>query len=221
MKRIFLALLGAAFAAAARADLTMTLRIEQEGSEPQTGMTMTVKARAQKVRTDYSQVSSIVDLKTGDVISLLHPQKVVMTIPGASMRNMRKALSEVTESDAQKDAEPPRPTGRTETISGYACEEYVIGRRRAAVHVWLTSDLPHAEELAAELAVLADGANPLTGIMKSGSVPGFPLRTVILTSGSGKTTITAVAVNEDAIPDSEFVVPEGYQTMQVPTSSSR
>ena len=215
VKRIFPVLLAAVFAAGARADLTMTQQIKQEGSQHRNSMMMTVRLKAERMRVDHPQISSIVDLKTGDVTSLVHQQKITMTIPGASMKSMRQALS-ADSAENTKNLGAPRPTGGKETISGYACEEYEIKSNQADVHVWITKDLPEAEKLMAQLSTLAGETDLFKGFLIKSQVPGFPIRMIIDTPGSGKTTITVVALSEDPIADSEFTVPEGYRTIQTP-----
>lgn len=215
VKQIFRVLLAAVFAAGAHADLTMTQQIKQEGSQHRNSMTMTVRLKAERMRVDHPQISSIVDLKTGDITSLVHQQKITMTIPGAFVKSMRQTLSGDS-AESTKNVGTPTPTGRKETISGYACEEYEIRSNQAEVHVWTTKDLPNAENLMAQLSTLAGETDLFKGFLIRSQVPGFPIRMIIDTPASGKTTITVVALSEDPIADSEFTVPEGYRTIQTP-----
>jgi hypothetical protein len=83
------------------------------------------------------------------------------------------------------------------------------------VHLWLTKDLPNSEKLMSELSTLA-GADPFRGLTKDQQLPGFPIRTVVDAKRLGKTTLTVVTVSESPIADSEFMVPDGYRTMQTP-----
>jgi hypothetical protein len=85
MNRLIVVLVATTLAIAARADLTITQQIQKEGPPQEANLTMTMKIKEGKMRLDLNpQVSSIVDLKTGDMISLMHEQKLMMTIPGAS-----------------------------------------------------------------------------------------------------------------------------------------
>jgi hypothetical protein len=217
VKRISLACLAVALAAAARGDLTVTQQIQQEGS--QQGMSMTLKVKEGKMRVDHSQISSIIDVKTGDVTSLIHPQKMVMKIPGSSLKGIQSALKR--EGSENATAEPPTPTGRKETISGYACEEYETKSHGADILLWVTKDLPDAEKLMAQLSTLPGDTDPFQGVLKDRQVPGFPIRTMINAKGSGKTTVTVVAVSQDPISDSEFAIPDGYRAVQVPAFPSK
>jgi hypothetical protein len=216
IKRVTVALLATTLAIAARADLTITQQIRKEGPPQEANVTMTLKIKEGKMRLDLNpQVSSIVDLKTGDMSSLMHEQKLVMMIPGASIKSLQGAHTQEAAKSVGANPVPPKPTGRKETISGYACEEFETTANGMNVHLWLTKDLPNTEKLMSELSTLA-GANPFRGVTKDQQLPGFPIRTVVDATGMGRTTITVVAVSESPIADSEFVVPDGYRAMQTP-----
>ncbi len=220
VNRLIVVLIATISAMAAQADLTITQQIQKEGSPQDANVRMTMKIREGKMRLDINpQVSSIVDLKSGDMISLMHPQKLMMTIPGASIKSLQAKAKEAAES-VGTNAEPPKPTGRKETISGYACEEYETTANGMTVHVWLTKDLPNIEKLMSELSTLA-GADPLSGLTKGQQLPGFPIRTEIDATGGGKTTVTVMAVSEDPLADSEFAVPDGYRPIQAPAPKGK
>jgi hypothetical protein len=216
------ALLAAALSAAARADLTITQQIQKDAPPKAANMTMTMKIKEGKMRLDLNpQISSIVDLKTGDMMSLMHPQKVVMKIPGASIKSMQQVVKQDAAKSVGSDPVAPKPTGRKETISGFACEEFETTADGMNVHLWLTKDLPNAEKLMAELSELSGELDPLKGVTKDQKLPGFPIRTVVDANGAGKTTVTVLAVSESPVADSEFVVPDGYRAMQAPVLPGR
>jgi hypothetical protein len=216
MKRVTVALFAMTLAIAARGDLTITQQIQKEGPPQEANVTMTMKIKGGKMRLDLNpQVSSIVDLKTGDMISLLHQQKLVMTIPGGLIKSLQGAHAQEAAKSVGANPIPPKPTGRKETISGYACEEFETIANDMTVHLWLTKDLPNSEKLMSELSTLA-GADPFRGLTKDQQLPGFPIRTVVDAKRLGKTTLTVVTVSESPIADSEFMVPDGYRTMQTP-----
>lgn len=214
-RRFAIALLAAALGSTARADLTITEQVHKDGMPAEAKMTMTIKIKGGKMRLDLNpQVSSIVDLKSGDMTSLIHEQKLAMPIPGASIKGLRNAKTEAA--TKAENATPPKPTGRKETISGYACEEFETTSDGMSVYLWLTKDLPGAEKLMSQLAKLAS-ADPLGSIAKNQELPGFPVRTVVDTTGTGKTTVTVTAISENPIADTEFVVPQSYRLMRIPT----
>jgi Domain of unknown function (DUF4412) len=214
MKGLIAALLAATLGPAA-ADLTIVQQVQKEGAPQEATVTLTMKIKDGKMRVELGpQVSSIIDLKTGDVVSLLHPQRIAMTIPGASIKSVQRALTEEAIKSVGSSP-PPKPTGRKETISGFVCEEFETTANETNFRLWITRDLPGTEKLLAELSALA-GADPFRGITGDQRLPGYPIRTVMDGATTGKTTITVVQLSESPVADSDFVVPEGYRTMQTP-----
>ena len=209
-------LIGFLVPSGAQADLTLTQQVHQEAPPQEMDMTMTMKMKAGRLRVDVgSQMSTIIDLKTQDTTSLMHEEKVVMTIPGSAVKGMQESGMASGLAAAAK-AEPPKPTGRKETISGYNCEEYETKSDGMLIQLWLTKDLPAAEKLMDEMEAMSSTPDPMRGALKNSEISGFPMRTVISPVGAGKTTITVVALTENAIPDSEFVVPKNYRAMEMP-----
>ena len=178
---------------------------------------MTAKIKEGKMRLDLNpQMSSIVDLKTGEMISLMHNQKMAMTIPGASIKSLQQAYAQRAQESVDAQRSPPKSTGRKEKISGYACEEFETTAEGTSVHLWITKDLPDGEKLMSELSSLA-GVDPFRGFSKDQQLPGFPIRTVVDGAGIGKTIVTVLEIKQDQIASSEFVVPESYRMIRAPT----
>lgn len=215
MKKLLLPLLILAAAIPARADLTITQQIKQEGAPGGKGMdtTLTMKVKGEKMRMDgIPQMSNIVDLKTGDVTSLLHQQKAVMTIPADALKKLQDAKSAET-----PKIDPPKATGKKETISGFACEEYETTLNGAKIQLWLTKDVPAVEKLMKQLGELSAGADPFQGLMKDQNISGFPMRTVMEMPGAGKLTMTVVALSEAPVAEADFAVPADYKPMSLPS----
>jgi hypothetical protein len=214
MKILLHSLLVVCLAAAAHADLTITQKVESE-AQPDAGMTMTMKIKGKKVRMDVNpKVSTIMDVQSGDVQTLMHEQKVVMAISGDMVKNMRQAQQDAM-GDPSK-AEVPKPTGKKETITGFECEEYEATVNGIKMQMWLTQNLPAAQKVMDELASLSPNTDPFKGLLKENKISGFPMKSVIETPDGKKTSITVVALSEAPLPESEFVVPSGYKAMQMP-----
>jgi hypothetical protein len=215
MKTLFFSILTLALAASVRADLTITQQLKQDAPAGAKGMdtTLTMKVKGEKMRMDgIPQMSNIIDLKTGDVTSLVHAQKAVMTIPGATVKQMAEARAQ-----QNPKIDPPKPTGKKETIGGFACEEYETTLNGAKIQLWLTKDVPDVEETMKQIAEMSASSDPLQGMLKDQKISGFPMRTVMEMPGAGKLTMTVLAVSKDPIPDADFVVPSDYKAMSVPT----
>lgn len=214
MKTTLLVLISFVLATAARADITITQKVESEGAPAGAPtMNLTMKFKGDKVRMDVGDKgSTIMDIKTGSMQTLMHEQKVVMAIPGDMLKKMQE---QAAQSASEQKVEPPKPTGKKETINGFACEEYEATVNGTKVQVWVTRDLPAAEKMMAELNKLSQ-QSPMASIMKDQAVPGFPMKSIVEMPGGGKTTVSVVAVSENPLPDSEFAVPAGYKEMQMP-----
>jgi hypothetical protein len=214
MKKLLPSALALILATLAHADLTVTQKIVQ--AQPSKEMTMIMKVKGDKMRMDVdAKMSTILNLKSGDMQTLIHDQKVVMTIPGAVLKSMQQSKSPGSGGGGLE------ATGHKETISGFACEEYVMTGDGVTVHLWLTKDLPAAEKLMKEMSSLAPDSNPFNEAMKNQNVSGFPMRTIVEMPGGGKTTMSVVAVKENPLADADFSVPSGYKAMQVPAIPGR
>jgi hypothetical protein len=214
MKPLFFSILALAFAATVHADLTITQELKQDAPGGAKGMdtTLTMKVKGEKMRMDgIPQMSNIVDLKSGDVTSLIHAQKAVMTIPGATIKQMTEARAQKT-----PKIDPPKATGKKETIGGFACEEYESTLNGAKIQIWLTKDLPDVEQTMKQISEMSANADPFQGMLKDQKITGFPMRTVMEMPGAGKLTMTVLSVSKDPIADTDFAVPADYKPMSVP-----
>jgi hypothetical protein len=216
MKNILAAVLIAALATPAIADLTIIQKIDQEG-ESAGETVVTLKVKEGKIRMDTGpKVSAIVDTKSGDILTLMHERKMVMTIPDA-LEKARQQASQLQASGGESQPAVPKATGRKETIKGFLCEEYETTVNGSKVSIWLTKDLPEAEKLMKQLAVLSPETNFYKGMEDHPDVSGFPMRTVLVGPDGKTVSITVVGLSEDPLPEAEFSVPSGYKVMQMPT----
>jgi hypothetical protein len=191
------------------------LIIVQEADQlgPMSGKTkMTMSISGERARVDVGdQLSSIVDLSGGTVTSLMHAQKIAMQLPKAAVEAFKQKA-------AVKTGKPDlKPTGKKETISGYACEEYTGTLQGLNVTYWVTKDVPDQKEILAEMAKAGGGANPFKGAMADGAdFPGFPIRTTVASPQFGNSTMTVVSIQHANVPDSLFQVPADYKSMALP-----
>lgn len=210
------ALLSAALATA-RADLLITQKVEGMGPAP---MEMTTRVKGDKMRVDpTSEMSMIVDVKTGDMINLMHSQKAYLKISGDMAKSMMEQMKQGQSATAA--AKPDlKPTGKKETINGYACDEYAGTMNGMKLSFMLTKALPNYESALKQLADSAKNG-PLAQQtqamgMDFGTLPGFPLRTS-MDMGGQKMTSTVTNVSTAPLPDSEFVLPAGYKEISMPS----
>lgn len=198
----------------ARADLTIVQKVEQSGPQ-KADMTITMKIKADKIRTDINpQVSAIMDTKTGEMVTLMHAQKMAMAIPGGMIDSVKKQMK--GQMDGTGETTKPTPTGRKETISGYACEEYTFTSKGMKIDTWLTKDLAGVDKIQQQMAALSDEADPFKGLLQDTKLDGFPVRTTMTSPEIGTTTVTVVALNENPLSAKEFEVPKDYKSMKMP-----
>ena len=111
-------------------------------------------------------------------------------------------------------------TGKSDTISGFAAEEYTCTVAGVKTTLWLTKALPNYETALKEISgSLTQG--PMGPLMQSygadmAKLPGFPIRTVLEFPSGATITRTVVSVSTKPVPDSEFEIPAGYQEIAVP-----
>jgi len=196
-----------------RADITIVQNVKQEGGQNGVDLNMTIKVKGQKARIDVNpEISTIVDLSSGDSLSLFHTRKAAMRLPGETIKAMQ---AKVQQQQGDPKVEPPKATGRKETINGFACEEYettVDGRK---VELWLTKDAPDAQKALSQLSALSGKADPISTFIEKNQIAGFPVRTVVETP-MGKVTTTVVTVKPGEIDETQFTVPSDYKEMQAP-----
>lgn len=197
------------------ADLMITQQVEGMGQN----MESTTKIKGSKTRVDASPATSIImDLKSGDMISLMHSQKKFMKIPS---QMTQAAFDGMKKMQGGKGGLTPTPTGKKDVISGYASEEYTSTVAGTKITLWLTKALPDYQQVLKEMGV-AFSQGPMAAMMKNLGVdfttlPGFPIRTVneIQPGQSMTTTVTSVSIKP--LPDSDFEVPADYQAMTMPS----
>lgn len=199
------------------ADITITQQVRNEGPQP-TDMTMTLKYKEGKMRVDMTKpvnMSSIVDAKSGDTITMLHDQKMVTEIPGTLVKSLKdKAKAQMPASTEKQDF---KPTGKTETINGFACEEYSSTTPTlGTINIWTTKDIPEGENILKEMSSISGDTDPVKDVLKDSDVPGFPIKTILDSPQFGKVTVTVVGLSQTPLPVEEFAVPADYQKIQMP-----
>ena len=204
------------FAAVAnvRADLTVVQTLDAPGAAANQ---ITIFTKGDKMRIDTSpQVSTIVDGKTGDIVTLMKDQKCAVRI---SAEKMKAATDMIKKFSDKSDSEPakPKPTGRKETIKGYEAEEYVVDRGHFKASYWLAPKYPDGAAILRQLQAVKsemwNSANP--NELNFRDFPALPIRTVV-DVGGGKMTTELVSVKQDPLPDTTFAIPADYREVKGP-----
>ena len=201
----------------ARADLTITQKVEGLGQDAES----TALFKDGKTRVDAAPGTSLIlDLKTGETISLSHPQKKFLKIP-ADLN--RAAIESVKGMQAEHPDAPSAltATGKRETISGYPAEEYACTVAGVKMALWLTKDLPDYQAALREMGA-GFKTGPLAAVVQNygvdfAALPGFPVRTVLEVAPGQILTRTVTVLSLKPLPASDFEIPAGYTEIATKT----
>lgn len=214
MKILLLPLSFLAMAHLACAGIVVVEEMEQTAGPMPGKMEVTITASGDKARMDMGkQISTIVDSKAGTVISLMHEQKMAMQLPEGTLDSIKKSGAA-----GREQLKPDlKPTGKKETINGFACEEYVGTVQGMNVTFWITKEVENQKEILDQLGKVSGGGDPFQGALADGgNFPGFPIRTVAKTPETGTMTMTVVSIKNVDVPEKTFTVPSDYKTMSMP-----
>lgn len=191
--------------ASLRADVTIVVHID--GMGPAIDRTEMIKAG--RTRVDYpGGISTIRDIKTGEMIRLLRAKKSYFKSPSKQPSRTPKSGGFTL-----------TPTGKKDTISGYSVDEYTgnTATGRTKVTMWLTNAMPDYGNILKELAGTTSMAAELG--LDTAALPGFPMRSSYEFRGGQTYTNTVVSISTEPIADSEFDIPADYEPMQKPAGS--
>jgi peroxiredoxin len=220
MKRMFTFLFLAFNLVAARADFIIKQKVE---SAMQNG-DMTMQIKGDKIRVDVSaapvgDMSTIMDLSTGDSVVLMHKQKIAMKVSGAQMKQMMEAMKNQQGDSA---ATKPQDTGKTEKVGDYDAEIYTWSNANGvSATIWVAKDFPNYAKINEQLRKLNESV--AAGMAKGmgpdpKSLPGMAVKTVAEVLGQ-KVTTTLVSVKEEPIDASVFEMPKDYHEMTQPAAT--
>jgi hypothetical protein len=207
----------------ARADLTIVQQVEGAGPAAQ----ITMKLKGDKARIEATpQITSIYDGKTGEVLSILNDQKIVMRMTAAQAKAAASAVGMPVQKGKPDAAAAGgklkvTPTGKKETINGYETEEYTAEGDGYKASYWVARNYPQSDEILKQLQTMSPDAFG-AGAMATPDFrdfPGLPIRTNIA-MGDMKIVSTITAVKLDPLPESDFTAPAGFQEMKMPNMST-
>ena len=201
-------------AATARADLTIVQKVQ--GTEGLNRITFKVKGDLARVDVN-PQITTIINAKTGELITLINDKKTVMRISGERARAMAEMAKSLVQDEAA--AQPaPKSTGRKETINGYETEEYVTDSPKYHASYWIAKNYPDADSILKQMALLKNGAfaSITKGMPNYDALPGLPLRTTVKIPGQNEITSTIESVNLSPLAASDFTAPADYSELKLP-----
>ena len=152
---------------------------------------------------------SIMNMEKHEMLVIMNAQKMYMTMP------LQAAEAKIRESVDQHTANAEK-TGKTDTILGYKCEQWLFHDKDRTSEAWV------AEGLGTFMGL--GGGGPMGGGRKPSAWEaglkghgGFPLR-VIERDGSGKevSRMEATKIEPGPLPASLFEPPAGFQKFEMP-----
>jgi hypothetical protein len=213
MRLVCLSALFLGIATVAQADFVIKQTVENFGQRQQ----VTIRLKGSKCRIDTSSdTSALIDPQTGTVI-LLHQPKMFMKVSSeqlnAEAEAIKKLLSVPADSSENVDFQA---TGKTDTINGFATEEYSGKVAGLPLILDVTKSFPKYRELLTQLYAVQDA--PGLSLFHSLSIPpdkypGLPIRTTVDLLGQ-KIVTTLDSVEESTLEDASFVIPAGYQELR-------
>ena len=217
LMKLLLSLAALLFAAGlTHADMVIVQKVDGAGQSGE----MTMKIGEDKVRADVSpQVSTITDIKTGDVTTLMHAQKSYLVMTAATTKAMFAKMSKLMEqSDASASPAAPKASGKTDKINGWNAAEYTFSNGMMKASYWISSDFPNAKAVTDALAKFRKGG--LADMTKAfapdlSGLPGVPVKTEVEVNGQ-KIVTEMVSAKDETVDPSVYQVPTGYSEMKMP-----
>ena len=183
---------------------------------------MTVRIKGDMARIDATpQISTIVDGKTGEIVTLMKDQKTVVRISADRMKAAAEMINKFSEKKASTPLPKPTPTGRKEMVNGYEAEEYIIDSPMFKAAYWVAPKFPDSAAILKQLQAMKPEI--WNSARRAGpdyrDFPALPVKTVVEV-GHTKVTTTVVSVTQDALSDADFAIPKDFQEMKTPDIGS-
>lgn len=192
--------------------------IEQKVESPAMNGAMTTKIKGDQARMDMptpaGAATVLLNIKTGEMTSLIHAQKLAMKLSLDAVKQQTEAAQKQAGFDATK-AEKPKATGVMEKVGEWDAEIYQFNVGTMTGKIWVAKDFPDAQLIKDELrkisAASASGFDP-----NKLDVPGMIVKSQMATPvGAMTTTLIKAAIAP--VAEGEFTLPTGYQEMKMPT----
>jgi hypothetical protein len=198
----------------AKGDLTLVQKVEGAGPASE----VTTRIKGDKARIDATpQITTIVDGKTGEVLTLMKDQKAVVRISPDKMRAAAEMINKFTDKNGSDVAAKPKSTGSKEMINGYATEEYRVETPLFKAAYWVAPQYPNGAAILRQLQGVKSNiwSSARTNAPDYREFSALPIKTIV-DLGNSKLTITLVSAREDPLPDSDFAVPGSFHEVKVP-----
>jgi len=189
--------------------------MEQKLESPFISGNVVTKVKGERARVDVpapevGQTTILVDLKAGQMTTLVHAKKFLIKM---DLAQAKSALDEQQKASGVDPAKAkPKATGEKEKIGDWDCDIYQLDLGNGtASKIWVAKDYPHYKELMAQLNKFNSAGPVAMGLdALKADLGGMTIKTEV-TMPIGKLVNTLVSIKEQPIPDTEFEVPAGYE----------
>ena len=199
MKRILATLTALALATVSLAKdfegkLEMTMTAGKK-SIPMTYFIKTGKVRFEMKPDAKTTSIGLLDAESGAMTMLMPEQKMYMTFS-------LKGAAEMAPGSTFEE------TGRTETIAGKTCAEYIVTDKKTVMEIWATSELRGAANISDAFSRRGQRSAWENELVRRNL---FALRTIAKNKkGVEQSRMECTAIHEEKLDDALFQVPEGY-----------
>ena len=199
----------------ARADVTIVQKMESAMINGE----VTMKLKGDRARMDMpsplgGNVTTLMNFTSGEMITLLHQQKMAMKLNLADVKKQQEAGQKALGVDSSK-IEKPKATGKTEKVGDFDTEIFEMNQGTLQAKLWIAKSFPNAQAIKDQMMKLSSAMGGAGFDPSKVDVPGMVVKSEV-TTPVGKMTITLVRAKEEPVDEKEFDKPEGYQEMQMP-----
>lgn len=157
---------------------------------------------------------TLTDAGTMVITNIMPAQKMFMRIDAQAMMEQTQSAA------AQPKPEDFKATGKKETVAGHACEHYMYSAQDTNFDMCIASGLGFMP-FAHPGGMGGSGGSPGMGssdmaAWRARFKDGFVPLTMEMTSQIGTMTMRATAIEQKAVSDDLFKIPDGFTEMQMP-----
>ena len=202
-------------AAFAHADII----IEQEMESAMINGKVTMKVKGDHARMDMpsplgGNVTTLMDFKSGDMVTLMHQQKMAMKMNMNDVKKQQEAGQKALGMDPSK-MEKPKATGEVENVGEYKSEIFEINQGGMQARLWVAKDFPNAKSIKDQMAKMTASMGGAGFDPSKLDIPGMVVKSEVSTP-VGKMIVTLIKATEENVEEKEFLQPEGYQEVKMP-----
>lgn len=165
---------------------TITIEIQTEGNEKATIDFLFDSKNSEVI---CMKLDNMGDDSGGKVYTVITPTSSTMFMDMSGMKIKKKVtndeLGQFDYTDKMPQHDDLKKTGKTKTILGYTCHEYVYKNEGGSVHAWVATNFPIKQQFV-----------PMLGMKKNGAFKGFVLELNYKTiNDSGSVKVVKIDMN--------------------------